>query len=134
MGNPPAGSVVAGAPPPGMLRENVVPGSVRGGGRLYHASPVEGYSEAEMIAAARTRLRYNRQRAALKEMLSIFDDHRTGIPGVMDKQQFDRTLKVSVLGNFQPRASRRRYRMVADAASAQPIMKAYRESSFRISS
>ena len=100
--HPPAGSavvgsVVAGSPPPGMLRDNVVHGSVRGGGRLYHASPVEGYSEAEMITAARQRLRYNRQRAALKSMLSIFDDHRTGIPGVMDKQQFDRTLKASLL-------------------------------------
>ena len=45
-------------------------GAVRGGGRLFHNSPVDGYSQAEMIAAARQQKMYNTQRSRLAAMLA----------------------------------------------------------------
>jgi len=43
---------------------------VRGGGRLYTQSPIDGYSEAEMIREARLRIEHNKQRQRLKQLLN----------------------------------------------------------------
>ena len=80
-----------------MVRNALVQGSVRGGGRLYIDSPVQGYTQAEMVRAARTRLAHNRQRAALRQMCQIFDDHRKGLAGVIDANQFERTVEATGL-------------------------------------
>lgn len=42
---------------------------LRGGGRLYTNSPLDGYSEAEMIAEAKLRMEHNKQRQRLKKLL-----------------------------------------------------------------
>ena len=43
--------------------------AVRGGGRLFDQSPLDGYSEAEMIVEAKIRLQHNKQRQQLKRLL-----------------------------------------------------------------
>lgn len=44
--------------------------AVRGGGRLFDQSPLDGYTEAEMIQEAKIRLQHNKQRMQLKKLLS----------------------------------------------------------------
>ncbi|KAL3910253.1 MAG: hypothetical protein SGPRY_009126 [Prymnesium sp.] len=46
-------------------------GAVKGGGELWPRSPLEGYSEQEMIQEAQIRQAYNRKRRHFKEMLSM---------------------------------------------------------------
>jgi Ca2+-binding EF-hand superfamily protein len=48
--------------------------AVRAGGRLYVQSPIEGYTQAEMIYEARQRLAHNRQRQRLKNLLHTAAD------------------------------------------------------------
>jgi len=43
---------------------------VRGGGRLYDKSPLQGYSEEEMVAEAKGRIKSNQQHRRLKQLLS----------------------------------------------------------------
>jgi hypothetical protein len=47
-----------------------VMGQVRGGGRLYDKSPLQGYSEEEMVAEAKGRIKSNQQHRRLKQLLS----------------------------------------------------------------
>ena len=51
-------------------RPSTTSAAVRGGGRLYTQSPIDGYSEAEMIREARLRIEHNKQRQKLKYLLS----------------------------------------------------------------
>ena len=58
-----------------VLRPGTVPNppafsQLRGGGRLYTHSPLEGYSEEEMIQEARLRMEHNKQRQRLKKLLN----------------------------------------------------------------
>ena len=82
-----ASSLNASAMGAGMVREGFRARSiVRGGGRLFQMSPVEGYTEAEMNQLARERVRYNRKRAALKQMCHTFENsRRAGLVGQIDK-------------------------------------------------
>ena len=70
---PPAGSRGTARPVP--PRVSAVGGmGVRAGGRLYVESPVAGYTDAEMIEEARIRITHNKQRQALKRLLSTAAD------------------------------------------------------------
>lgn len=51
-------------------RPSTTSAAVRGGGRLYMESPVDGYSEQEMIREAQLRIEHNKQRLRLKQLLS----------------------------------------------------------------
>ena len=55
-------------------RPSTTSAQVRGGGRLYTLSPIEGYSEAEMVREARLRIEHNKQRARLKHLLATASD------------------------------------------------------------
>ena len=55
-------------------RPSTTSAQVRGGGRLYTQSPVDGYSEQEMIREAQLRIEHNRQRLRLKQLLSTASD------------------------------------------------------------
>lgn len=83
----------------GMIREGFRARSiVRGGGRLFQMSPVEGYTEAEMNQLARERVRYNRKRAALKQMCHTFENsRRAGLVGQIDKVQMERAMAAARL-------------------------------------
>lgn len=49
-------------------------GAIRGGGRLYHTSPVDGMQHTEMIAAARQRKAHNARIARLRQQLAQESD------------------------------------------------------------
>ena len=71
---------------------------VGGGGRLWQTSPVEGYTEKEMNSMARERVRYNRKRAALKEMCTTFENsRRVGLVGQIGTAQMERAIAAARL-------------------------------------
>lgn len=76
-------------------------GVVKGGGGLFMTSPVDGYSVEEMNRLARERLRYNRKRAALKNMCHIMssDARQLGLEGVIDRRQLDRNFAAARLND-----------------------------------
>lgn len=55
-------------------RPSTTSAAVRGGGRLYALSPIDGYSEQEMIKEAQLRLQHNKQRVRLKQLLNTASD------------------------------------------------------------
>ena len=59
---------------------------------------MDGYTEDEMNHMARERVRYNRRRAALKEMCSTFENsRRVGLAGQIGKVQMERAIAAARL-------------------------------------